>query len=181
MGLGLRGIVEAGAGGLEDAGSEKALENENGGDLIDDGTMLLAGFAHGVEVTMGFAGAQTFVREVDGKVEGGADLFGESLGFEGLGADLAGHMEGIADDDLGDGVFAEDTADGFEVGARSGAIEGEERLDGEAEGIRDGEADAFAADIKGEEAGRQGYRLNLGLEELVHACSVAVRVRRRSL
>ena len=50
-------------------------------------------------------------------------------------------------------MLADETGDGLEVGARGGAMEGEERLRGEAEGVGDGEADAAVANVQREDAG----------------------------
>ncbi len=66
-------------------------------------------------------------------------------------------MEGIADDDDFDLVLAEEAADGFEVraqggGAGAGAMQGEERLGGQAQGVRDGEADAAISNVQSERA-----------------------------
>ena len=167
------GIVEAGAGCLVRAGGEKAFEDEDGGDLIDDVAMLLAGFAHGVQLAVGLAGGEALIGEVDGQTEGGAELFGEGLGLQGLRAYLSGHVEGIADDELRDVVFAQKAADGLEIRVGGAAMEGKEGLDGEAERIGDGETDAFAADIEGEEArGKDGGR-RVGLGLWRHGSSLA--------
>ena len=166
-------IVKAGAGCLVGAGGEKAFENEDGGDLIDDGAMLLTGFAHGVQLTVGLAGGEALIGEVDGEAEGGAELFGEGLGLEGLRTYFSGHVEGIADDELRDVVFAQEAANGLEIRVGGAAMEGKEGLDGEAERIGDGETDAFAADIEGEEArGKDGGR-RVGMGRWSHGSSLA--------
>ena len=50
-------------------------------------------------------------------------------------------------------MLADEAGDGFEVRAEIGAVEGEERLGGKAEGVGDGEADAAVADVECEGAG----------------------------
>jgi hypothetical protein len=54
-------------------------------------------------------------------------------------------------------MLADEAGDGFEVGAEvglgGGAVEGEEGLGGEAEGVGDGQADALVADVEREDAG----------------------------
>jgi hypothetical protein len=82
---------------------------------------------------------------------------GEGLGFGGLGAGRAVGVEGVADEEGLDFVLADEAGDGFEVGSYiwfgAGAVEGEERLGGETEGVGDGEADAAVADVEREDAG----------------------------
>ena len=88
--------------------------------------------------------------------EGGvgfAESGGEGLGFGGLGAGCAVGMERIADEEDFDFMLADEAGDGFEIGAEGGAVQGEERLRGETEGVGDGEADAAVADVEREDAG----------------------------
>jgi hypothetical protein len=44
-------------------------------------------------------------------------------------------------------MLADESSDGFEIGAKRGAVDGEERLGGETEGVGDGETDAAVADV----------------------------------
>jgi hypothetical protein len=66
-------------------------------------------------------------------------------------------VQGVSDDDNLDLVLADEAGDGFQVGAKVGfgcsAVQGEERLGGEAEWVGDGDADAAIADIESEGAG----------------------------
>lgn len=48
---------------------------------------------------MGFGRGEALVPEVDGEAEGSVEGFSEGVGFRGLGADVAGHVERIAEDD----------------------------------------------------------------------------------
>jgi hypothetical protein len=82
-----------------------------------------------------------------------AELVGEGEGLEGLRAGGAVGVEGVADEEEFYFVLADEAGDGFEVGAEVGAVEGEEGLGGEAEGVGDGEADALVADVEREDAG----------------------------
>ena len=117
----------------------------------------------GTEEGVGVVGGEALVEEVEG--EGGvrwADEFkqgvGEGRGLGGLRAWGAVGVEGVADEEGFYFVLADEAGDGFEVGAEMGAMEGEERLRGEAEGVGDGEADALVAYVKGEDAGwRRGW------------------------
>lgn len=154
---------------------QKALEDQNRSHLIDDGAMLLAGFAQGVQMAMSLTGGESLVREMDGQAKRDAEFFGEGLGLERLWADLAGHVKGVANDDFGDSMLAEDATDGFDVGVWSAAMQREERLHGQAEWVCDGESDAFAADVQSEEAGRQYGSRRIGWERVVHFRSVAGR------
>jgi hypothetical protein len=92
---------------------------------------------------------------MDGEVELCADLLGEGLGLGSLRALVAGHVERIADDGFGDGVLTKDAGYGLHVGSTVGAVQGEERLRGEAEGIGEGDTDAAVADIEADDAGWQ--------------------------
>ena len=119
---------------------------------------------------MCFAGGEAFVEEMVG--EGGvgfgcefAEGFGEGNGFGGLRAGRAVGVEWVADDDDLHLVLADETGDGFQVGAQGGAVEGEEGLRGEAKLVGDGEADAFVADVERESAWSG------------HVCSVASNLR----
>ena len=139
------------------AGFEEGLEDEHGGDLVDDVFAADsfgvggAGVAKCVEMAVGLGGGEALVPEVDGEAEFGAEGFGEVLGAGGLGALVAGHVEGVADDGFGDGgVPAEDAGDGFEVVPEAGAVEGEEGLGGVAEFVGEGEADAPVAYVEAE-------------------------------
>ena len=134
-------------------GVEEALQNQHGSHLIDDLAMAGGGAAGGVEMAMGLGGGEALVPEVDGEGEGSAERFGEGVGFGGLGADVAGHVERIAEDDGGAAEFAEQAAEGFEVLLRVFADQGEDGLRGEAELVGDRDADAAVAEIEAQEAG----------------------------
>ncbi len=139
---------------------EEGFEEERGGDLVN---LVEAGEAAGcvaaggtglVEEGVGFARGEAFIEEM--VREGG--VFGEESGGEGVGlcrlrARGAVGVEGIAEEEGADFVFADETGDGFKVGTEVGAMEGEEGLRGEAETVGDGEADASVADIEREDAG----------------------------
>ena len=122
-------------------GGEEGLEEDDGGDLIDDVAsvdLFASGFSGeagvvtvGVEERVGFLCGVAFVDEVEG--EGGvllAEEVGEGEGLDGLRAGCAVGVEWVADDEDFDGVLADETGDGFEVGARvwfgCGAVDGEE-------------------------------------------------------
>jgi hypothetical protein len=134
-------------------GVDKALQNQHGSHLVDDLPVAGQGASGGVQVAVGLGGSEALVPEVDGKGEGSAERLGESVGSGGLGADIAGHIEGIAKDDGGTAVFAQEAAEGFEVQLRIFADQGENGLSGEAELVGDGDADTAGAEIEAQEAG----------------------------
>ena len=99
-------------------------------------------------------GGEALVEEMVGESGMGfLEGLGEGLGFGGLGAGGAVGVERIADEEDFDFVLADESGDGFEIGAERGAVEGEEGLRGEAEGVGDGETDAAVADVEREGAG----------------------------
>lgn len=133
---------------------QEGLEDEGGSDLVDDLLVLLAGVAGFVEDLVGFAGGEALVPEVDGQAGELAEFGGKLLDFGGAGAGFAGEMQGVADYDAGDGEAAGEAGDGAQVFAGVAArFEGHDGLGGEAERIRDGDADAFCSDVEGEIAG----------------------------
>jgi len=142
------------------------LEDEGGGDLIDDAAVVLAGVASFIEDLVRFAGGEAFVPEMNRQPGEGAKLRGEGLGLEGTGAGIAGEMNGIANDD---GDYAE-TAGEAGQGAKIVAgvavdFKGENGLGGEAQFIGDGDADALGADVKGEVAGNGCWLRGIGVHE----------------
>jgi hypothetical protein len=156
----LRGVRIGEESGV--SGGEKAFEEQGGGDLIDDFFAVEAGgaaggaggVAGGIEEGVGVMSGEALVEQMVG--EGGVRFVqgkSEGLGFGGLGAGCAVGVEGVADEEGFDLVLADEAGDGFEVGAERGAVEGEEGLGGETEGVGDGEADAAVADVERENAG----------------------------
>ncbi len=141
---------------------EKGFEQEGGSYLVDEvltvealGGLLafaMAGVAE-VEEIVGFAGGEAFVEQMvrEGGVlrEKGS---GEGFGLFRLRAPGTIGVQGKTDDEGMDFVLADEASDGFEVGGEPGAVEGEERLGGEAETVGDGEADAAIADVESHDA-----------------------------
>src|SRR5581483_2939190 len=101
------GVLAAAAGFL---GVEIALQDQNSGDLVDHGPVLGAGAAGGVEMAVGFGGGEALVPKVYGQSEGLAQGFGKGMGFGGLGADVAGHVQGIAENNGRTAEFAQEAA-----------------------------------------------------------------------
>ncbi len=145
---------------------EKAFQDESGGGLIDDlpavetaGASRRAwGIAGTIEQSMGVVGREAFVEELDGEagmglVGGRGEGLGEGLGFGGLRARRSVHVQGIADENDLNLVPADEACYRFQVGAKGGAMQGEERLRGESERIGDRETDATVTDVERESAG----------------------------
>lgn len=147
-------LYDAGRGVV---GVEETLQNQHGGDLIDDFPVGREGASGGVEMAMGFGGGEALVPEVDGEGKGGAEGFGEGLGLGGEGADIAGEVERMAEDNSGAVVPAEEAAEGAEVLLWVFAAEGEDGLGGQAELVGDGDTDAAGPKIEAEEA--EGHRM----------------------
>ena len=166
-------MISAGAGSRILAFGQKAFEDQNRRDLIDHGAVLLTWFAKSVQMAVRFAAGQSLVGEVDGQTKRSAKLLGKGLGLKRLRADFAGHVKRVADDDFRNGMFAKHAADGLNICVQRAALQREQRLHGEAEWIRDGEPNAFAADIQREKTRRQGRSRHVGLEPLFHFRSVA--------
>lgn len=155
-----RGQASWNAAGLRGQGSrggalvQKGLQDEGGGDLVDEVFVLLAGVTGLVENLVGFAGGEALIPEVDGQTGERAQLGGELLHLGGAGADFAGEMQGVADHDARHGEAAGEAGDGTQIVAAVAAyFKGHHRLRGEAQLVGDGDADAFCSDVEGEIAG----------------------------
>jgi hypothetical protein len=88
---------EGGAGSC--SGVKEGLKDENGGYLVDYSAVAGAGQAGGVQVAVGFSGGEAFVPEIEGQLGFFVDESGKGLGFDGLGAEVARHIEGVADNE----------------------------------------------------------------------------------
>ncbi len=133
-------------------GVQEALEDEYGGHLIDYGTVLGAGAAGGVEMAVRLGGGEALVPQVHGEGEGLVEGFGKGVGFGRLRADVAGHVEGIAENNGGAVEFAKEAAEGFQVQFEVFADQGEDGLSGEPKFVGNSDADAAVTEIEAEEA-----------------------------
>jgi hypothetical protein len=139
------------------AGGKKRLQNQRGGDLIDDAVMLLAGMTCFVENLVGLVGGQALIPEVDGKAGQLTEGGGEGLSLDGLRADFAAQMDRVADDDSGDFETATETSERAQIVSRIAfAFQREHRLRGQAQCIRNRNPDAPVADVESEIAGFEG-------------------------
>ncbi len=106
---------------------------------------------------------EAFVKKVvrEGGVLG-EERFSKALCFGGLSTGGAVCVDGVADEECGDLVLADKARDGFEVCAKRGAVQREEGLGGEIQGIGDGQADAAVANVEGKNA-TEGHVGSVGL------------------
>ncbi len=99
-------------GGAVALGFEEGLQDEDGGDLIDDSLARAAvgGVAGVVKLAMGLGGGEALIPEMDGDAGFSGEGGGKLLRLGGLGALIARHVERIAHNDVGAGVLAEEAA-----------------------------------------------------------------------
>ena len=134
-------------------GIEETLQNQDGSHLIDDLPMAGKRPSGSMEVAMGLGGGQALIPKVDGEGELGVEDVGEGVGLCGLGAEVAGHVEGIAQHNGGTIELAEQAAQRLQVLLRVFADEGEDGLSGEAQLIGHRDADTAVTEIEAEQAG----------------------------
>jgi hypothetical protein len=149
-------------------GVEETLQNQHGSHLIDDLTMAGRGAAGGLKVAVRFGRGEALVPQMHGQGEGFTKGFGEGVGFRCLGADVAGHVEGIAEDDAGTAKFSEKTGEGFEVLLRIFADQGEDGLSGETQLVGDRDPNAAVPKIEAKQAGFHSVHLSLGTGRKPH-------------
>ncbi len=121
---------EEGCAGGGGTGVEEGLQDEDGGNLVDDSAMAGAREACGVEVAMRFGGGEALVPEVDREAGLPVQVAGKLLSFDSLGAEVAGHVEGIPDHDCLAGIAAGEASEGAEIVPEIGAGEGQDGLGG---------------------------------------------------
>ncbi len=102
---------------------------------------------------MRFSRGEAFVPEMDGEGESFAQRVREGLGFQSLWADVAGHVQRMAEHDGRAGVPAQQASDGFQVLLRVFANQSEDRLCGEAQFVGHCDANTAAAEIEAQQAG----------------------------
>ncbi len=146
-------------------GVEEALQYQHGSHLIDHRAVAGKGAPGGVQVAMGLGRGQPFVPQVYGQGEGFAQRVGKGMGFCGLGADVARHVERIAQHDGRAAVFAEKAAEGFQVRLQVFAEESEDRLRREPQLIGNGNADTAITEIKAKQAGRHSRMVARGTRQ----------------
>lgn len=146
---------------------EEGLEDQDCGQLVDDAFAAHLGMACVVKLSVGLSGGKPLVPQMHRQMELFDQGCGEGLGLGGLGAEVAGHVERISDDDLRDAVLADDAAERREVGAAVGARDGQQGLGSEAELVRQSDADAPIPHV---EAHQPGDIEPLRLLHCIHPC-----------
>lgn len=144
------------------------MQDEDSGYLVDNAFSAHGSVAGVIKMAVGLGGGEPFVPEMDREGELRTDLFGESLRFGGLWALVPRHVEWVANDGLGNGVLSEDAGNGLHVCAAIGPMQSEEWLRGEAEGIRDRDANAAVANVEADDTGGESDGRCL----LIHKVSV---------
>jgi hypothetical protein len=84
------------------------------------------------------------------------DESGKGLGFDGLGTQVAGHVEWVADDEGAAGVSTGQASQGADIVTLVGAGQREDGLGGQPKSIGDSYADASVAYVQSHEA-EQGW------------------------
>jgi hypothetical protein len=149
-------------------GVEEVLQNQHCGDLVDDLAMAGKRTSGGVEVTVSLSGREALVPEMDWKGKGFTKGLGESVGFCCLGAEVAGHIEGVSQDDGRAAKSAKEAAERPEVLFRISADEGEDGLGGETKLVGDSHTDAAVSEIEAQEAGLHSSHVSSGRERKPH-------------
>lgn len=147
----LQRLYDAVAGRM---GIEEALQDQYGGNLVDHGAVGGAGAAGGVQMAMSLRGAQALIPQVHREGEAFAKRLREVLGPLGLGTDVAGRVERVAEHDGRAVEPAQQAPQRLQVLAEVFANQGKDGLGGEAEFVGDRDADASRAEIEAEKAGR---------------------------
>jgi hypothetical protein len=129
-------------------GVQEALQDEDGGNLIDHGAVIRTGTSGSVQVPVGFGGGEALVPEVDRKTSLFAQDAGEFLGLGGLGAQISGHVKRIANNDFGAIVFTDKAGERFEILPAIRADEGEDGLRGQTERVGDGNTNTAISDVE---------------------------------
>ena len=133
-------------------GIEPALQDEDGGDLVDDVLSVARASTDGIEMAVSLGGTETLIPEMDRQLEFGAQAVGKFLGRDGPGATIAGEMDRPSDDDFRAGVASQQATEGTQVIAGIGVDDGEQGLRGQPQFVGDGDADAPLAVVEAEDS-----------------------------
>lgn len=134
-------------------GVEETLQNQYRSYLVDHLAVPRERPAGGVEMPVRFSRRKALVPEVNGQRKFAPQGLSEGLGFCSLRAQIAGHIERIAEDDRGAAEFAQHPPQRLQVLLRVPANKRQHRLGGQAELVGDSDADAAVAKIEAQQAG----------------------------
>ncbi len=135
--------------------------------------------AGAVQQGVGVTGGKTLVQQMQPKVGMGREqislqALNKGLHLGRLGARGSIRVQRMADDQNLHLVPAEKARNGFDIGAKAGAVEGKERLRGQTQRVRDGQADAAVADVQRESAGMSHERVRFSCASTVSCLGSAV-------
>ena len=137
---------------LRAASIHKALQDDDGGYLIDHFAVLRSRTARLIQKAVGLRGSQALIPQMYGKLRFFGEQSGECLRLLCLTALLSGEMKRVADDDFLTAVFAGKPRQRPQIFARLFAIQGQDRLRGQTETVGYRNADAAISNVKTHEA-----------------------------
>src|SRR5512132_1175220 len=121
--------------------SHEALENEDGGELVNGGGSFLDRNLAVAQDTVGLGGGESLIPQVNGQLELGAELLGKGGHLLRLRAGLTAHAQRETDDDLADVVVVNQAPECSEISFLVAATDGLESLGGDPKGVSDRGAD----------------------------------------
>lgn len=131
-------------------GVEPVLQDEYGGDLVNDFFPVAGATADGIEMAVGLGGTQPFIPEVHRQVKFSAKAVGKFLRREGARAAIAGEMDRPSNDNLRAGIATQQATERTQIAPRIGMNKGKQGLGGQAELVGDGDADALRTMVETE-------------------------------
>jgi len=133
---------------------QKRAQNQRRGDLVDQLDVLLPGVARLIENLVRLLAGQSLVPQMDGQPGHFAQLGGERLSLGGLRAQLSGEVQGIPHHDSDHRETPRQARQAAQILARIAvALQGQDRLHGDAQLVADGNADALVAYVERQVAG----------------------------
>lgn len=133
---------------------KKRLEDQSGGNLVNDAAVLLPGMTGFVENLVRFAGRQALVPQVDGQSSQRTQFGRESLRLYGSRALLSRHVQRIAHHNGGHAEPSRKARQGAEVFTRVAPhLKSENRLRREPQFVRYSHAYALRTDVEAEVPG----------------------------
>jgi hypothetical protein len=129
-------------------GVEPTLQDERGGDLVDDISTLFPGNVGFDQSPFGGNGRQTLVMVNDGKVRNASQRFSERSSRCGSRTLRAVHVQGQTHDPPIDRALFCETYECFKVGFEVLSSKDRYRLSGEAQLVGNGETNRFGSHIK---------------------------------
>jgi hypothetical protein len=129
------------------------LQDQDCGHAVDGFGAFFDGEIGFAQKAVGLGRGKALVPQVNGQAESLSEVLREEQHFVGLRAFGATHAQREPDDDFAHRILANHLFEGCEIGSFISALEGVQTLRGDAQGVRDGDADSSGADIQTEDAG----------------------------